>query len=509
MKMTAKFEAEGESFNACFEQLNSAFNAEFSASGGGQDGKDGATFTPYVSEDGILSWTNDRELPNPEPVNIKGEKGANGKNGFSPIVSVEQIEGGNRVNITDKDGTQSFDVMNGVGGGGVTSWNDLTDKPDFAPIATSGSWNDLTDKPFGEIPPAFDITWDGVIGDKFALDLTSLGFPNSYLVKISDEVFTVEQLIGAKFTQSNGGEFELTSTNIDDTTYPGGINAGGVMIVYSQEELNTSLGLPSDYITNGTYFAYIVDARYTNRLVAPTTIKTLDNKYLDLEGYAKTEDLSAVATSGSYNDLTDKPKILTSYNDLEDRPNLAQIAISGSWNDLQDKPFGEGPSRWVEVVSQFNVTPTQSDKGSYTATVEMLFAPKVDTKYKITVKDGLWPIVVYNHECVGNINVNYPSVGYSTYTLGTSGDPVFAYSSVTPVGDTPTRWTFEFQSYNGQNGYRVEIYEAKPTLILLDEKFLSETVVLESELEEKGYQTEEQVTELINNALEGIENGTY
>ena len=31
---------------------------------------DGATFTPHVSSDGILSWTNDKNLPNPEPVDI-------------------------------------------------------------------------------------------------------------------------------------------------------------------------------------------------------------------------------------------------------------------------------------------------------------------------------------------------------------------------------------------------------------------------------------------------------
>lgn len=81
MKMTAKFEAEGENFNTCFEQLNSAFNAEFSASGGGQDGKDG----------------------------------------FSPVVAVDDIENGHRVTITDKEGTKTFDVMDGkdgTGGGG-------------------------------------------------------------------------------------------------------------------------------------------------------------------------------------------------------------------------------------------------------------------------------------------------------------------------------------------------------------------------------------------------------
>ena len=41
----------------------------------GAPGEDGATFTPSVSEDGTLSWSNDKGLPNPEPVNIQGPPG--------------------------------------------------------------------------------------------------------------------------------------------------------------------------------------------------------------------------------------------------------------------------------------------------------------------------------------------------------------------------------------------------------------------------------------------------
>ena len=42
-------------------------------------------------------------------------------------------------------------------GGGATSvdWDDITNKPDFATIATSGSYNDLSDKP--TIPPAYTL----------------------------------------------------------------------------------------------------------------------------------------------------------------------------------------------------------------------------------------------------------------------------------------------------------------------------------------------------------------
>lgn len=100
----------------------------------GGRGDDGATFIPSVSADGMITWTNDKDLPNPEPVNIKGVKGdkgdagspgADGKDGqpgkdgadgVSPVVAVEDIDGGHRVTITDKDGTKFFDVMNGKDG---------------------------------------------------------------------------------------------------------------------------------------------------------------------------------------------------------------------------------------------------------------------------------------------------------------------------------------------------------------------------------------------------------
>lgn len=42
---------------------------------GGFGALDGATFTPSVSSDGVLSWTNDKGKTNPASVNIKGPKG--------------------------------------------------------------------------------------------------------------------------------------------------------------------------------------------------------------------------------------------------------------------------------------------------------------------------------------------------------------------------------------------------------------------------------------------------
>lgn len=94
----------------------------------GQEGENGATFYPEVSEEGIISWTNDKGLDNPKSVNIKGKDGVDGKDGidgvngkdgedgFSPDISVAEIPNGNRVTITNKDRVEHIDILNGADG---------------------------------------------------------------------------------------------------------------------------------------------------------------------------------------------------------------------------------------------------------------------------------------------------------------------------------------------------------------------------------------------------------
>ena len=44
-------------------------------------GENGATFIPSVENDGTLSWSNDKGLPNPNPINIQGPQGIQGPKG--------------------------------------------------------------------------------------------------------------------------------------------------------------------------------------------------------------------------------------------------------------------------------------------------------------------------------------------------------------------------------------------------------------------------------------------
>lgn len=74
----------------------------------GETGSKGATFTPSVSEAGVLSWTNNGGLTNPTPVNIKGPKGDDA------VITSADVAGWG---FTKNAGTITGIKMNGVSKG--------------------------------------------------------------------------------------------------------------------------------------------------------------------------------------------------------------------------------------------------------------------------------------------------------------------------------------------------------------------------------------------------------
>ena len=99
MKLDLLFEQNQQNINVPFSESGGQFNTNFDETSVIHDGQNGATFYPEVSADGIISWTNDRGLPNPNPVNIKGEKGDKGDKGDT--------------GANGKDGTNGKDGVDG------------------------------------------------------------------------------------------------------------------------------------------------------------------------------------------------------------------------------------------------------------------------------------------------------------------------------------------------------------------------------------------------------------
>ena len=143
------------------------------------------------------------------------------------------------------------------------------------------------------------------------VDMTSLGYEGIYYTKISDEVFDVEELIGAEYFTNKGHDLEINESYIDSTTYPGVHNIdSAILICYDQDAINTALGLPEGYITNGVYFvANTTQQVYTARFTSKQEVKQIDGKYLP-DYVHDINNLATVAKTGSYTDLSNKPTII-------------------------------------------------------------------------------------------------------------------------------------------------------------------------------------------------------
>lgn len=162
-----------------------------------------------------------------------------------------------------------------------------------------------------------EITWDGEFGDKFALDMSALGFDEGlYFVKVSDTILNPSDVIGGEFEEfyfnDSSSIYEIYEENIDGDQYPGSVVIHDQIIsVYDSSALNGALGLPDGYISNGTYFLYITDYIYICRLTLPSKIKKIDKKYLDI-------DLDSIGGAVSY----ERYQVLSSYEQSVARDNI-------------------------------------------------------------------------------------------------------------------------------------------------------------------------------------------
>ena len=96
------------------EGLEVEVDGTVNVTGGGGSGENGATFTPSVDDSGNLSWTNDKGLPNPDPVNIKGPKGDTGATGEQGETGPQGPQG--ETGATGAAGADGLDSLSYTGG---------------------------------------------------------------------------------------------------------------------------------------------------------------------------------------------------------------------------------------------------------------------------------------------------------------------------------------------------------------------------------------------------------
>lgn len=111
----------------------------------GTSGTDGVTYTPAISEEGVISWTNDGGRANPPSVNIKGADGTNGTNGTNGVTFTPSVSSAGVISWTNDGGRtnpQSVNIKGDTGAAGAATY-------------TYVKWSDeqpTADSDMGDIP---------------------------------------------------------------------------------------------------------------------------------------------------------------------------------------------------------------------------------------------------------------------------------------------------------------------------------------------------------------------
>lgn len=172
-----------------------------------------------------------------------------------------------------------------LGGGGVQAdWNQNDETaPDYVKNRPGG---------YTKATPGYEITWDGVVGDKVAVDIGD----SMQLVKVSDRVFATEELIRATMTVINDGEAEtniITEDSINAES-DGLVIDGYIVIAATAPATVADITFPE----TGTYFGKAVNSTSyvvsLQRDAQTTTIKIPAELTTVVGGYDVAERTAAI-----------------------------------------------------------------------------------------------------------------------------------------------------------------------------------------------------------------------
>ena len=347
-------------------------------------------FIPHIDQEGNLTWTNDGNLPNPEPLNImgpqgkQGEPGEQGKQGIRGLqgprgnafkyedFTPEQLEGlrgpigpqGNSLevqfssdNITYSDTADENSKYIRFKCNGETEWSKgIYLRGEIGPKGEPGisivtSEEEITEEDQVVIIDGADsevilATKDDIPTKVSQLENDSQYVTQQELAEFDSEIFIIVTELPTTNVKENKIYLlhENNNINISNNRYneykaiiePTGIKwelIGMTELSLNLEDYYTKKDTDNKYTTKQQLSESLqevsnklnnkVEKQEGKQLSSNDFTDTLKEKLenfslddLDLTEYVKTESLASVATSGSYNDLTDKPTIPTSIRDL-------------------------------------------------------------------------------------------------------------------------------------------------------------------------------------------------
>lgn len=265
---------------------------------------DGATFVPAIDENGILSWTNNKELPNPPPTNVVGPAGEQGPQGEAGPVGPQGPQGpqgedgegfhlsGTVASVNDLPSDPAEGTAYGVGTElpyHVYIYNDSTGWVDYGPIVQGppgptgpqGPKGDTGDT--GPVGPKGDTGDTGPQGPKGEPGDTGPqgppgpageDAPDDYILVQDSQPTSTTNKIWIKSNTSTGVQIPEMSD------LAGYVNANMLGIVIEGNSTQIGAAIGQYVIVKGSTISGITDGLYTAAQPIPANT-AIDSSYLD------------------------------------------------------------------------------------------------------------------------------------------------------------------------------------------------------------------------------------
>lgn len=304
----------------------------------------------------------------------------------------------------------------------------IKNKPTLATVATSGSYDDLTDKP--DIPSGLHI---------FYMLNPSVG----NAAPIYHDYGRTDQVTLAQFTDAiasgpvqiyipyDGNTFRIHYVDQMDAFIPDPPMATGTLYVNFGLRDQHGLGVRR-FLWYEPDTAPIFDSYESNQSDWNETSSTNSS-------YIKNKpNLATVATSGSYNDLSNKPTIPAAQVNSDwnassgvaqilNKPTLAAVATSGNYDDLSNKPTipaAQVNSDWnaASGVAQILNKPslaTVATSGSYNDLSNKPTIPTVNDA-TLTINQNGTSAGTFTANASSNTTINLTDTTYSDFSGATS-----------------------------------------------------------------------------------------
>lgn len=236
----------------------------------GVPGKDGATFTPSLDDEGNLSWSNDKGLPNPETKNIRGPQGPAGEVSDDKIAEAvkEYLDSGGNVDFDSLDlafyDGKLYITVNGVRkGNGVTigTVEDTVYHNIVLNLTNCVSSNEAV-----KVEEHSEYT---------TVISAETGFiMNSLAVTMGGESLTPEN--GTIHIEDVTGEIQITASAVENT---GGVDLSGIVAWYQTEVQDAYNYISAMDNSKWVHHVVIADPHYgrNNAMTSPAIILALMN----------------------------------------------------------------------------------------------------------------------------------------------------------------------------------------------------------------------------------------